>query len=400
MKIAILIERFDPLAGGAERSTAQIAQQLAERGHEVTILTWWHKQEHPLPPVTIEARSTRRKLSGVRLGKFVRWTADALRSGRIDTSLSVTTAVPAAIVQPRGGTVAETLDRNIALRTSPLARTAKKITTALSYKRRRLLALERQTLNDPSVRYIAAVSDYVADQLKRHYQIDDDRVQVINNASQMPAADDAQRAGWRSVIRRGFGAADTTTVYLFAALNPRLKGARSLLEAVRLLKQQGRNFRLFIAGAVSYRLQERAQRLGIRDRVSFVGPTQNMAALYCAADVTVHPTFYDPSSKVVIESLMMGTPAISTAYNGASALLAADGADHSARLGLVIPDPADHTALAAAMAELADPARRTHCHAMRHQLAADLSMGRHVDQLEHLLESAATPLAGPTRLVV
>ncbi len=65
------------------------------------------------------------------------------------------------------------------------------------------------------------------------------------------------------------------------------------------------------------------------------------------------PTFYDPSSKVVIESLMMGTPAISTAYNGASDFIAP--ADGSAR-GRVIADPSDHRALAQAMIELWDPA--------------------------------------------
>ena len=31
-----------------------------------------------------------------------------------------------------------------------------------------------------------------------------------------------------------------------------------------------------------------------------IGPTRQMAELYCAADVTVLPTYYDPSSKVVI----------------------------------------------------------------------------------------------------
>ena len=39
MKLAMVIERFDPAAGGAERSTFQIAGELLSRGHDVTIIT-------------------------------------------------------------------------------------------------------------------------------------------------------------------------------------------------------------------------------------------------------------------------------------------------------------------------------------------------------------------------
>jgi UDP-glucose:(heptosyl)LPS alpha-1,3-glucosyltransferase len=46
-----------------------------------------------------------------------------------------------------------------------------------------------------------------------------------------------------------------------------------------------------------------------------------MAAYYHAADVCVHPTYYDPCSRVVLEALAQGVPCITTAFNGASEVM-------------------------------------------------------------------------------
>jgi glycosyltransferase involved in cell wall biosynthesis len=89
---------------------------------------------------------------------------------------------------------------------------------------------------------------------------------------------------------------------------------------------------------------------------------------------------------VVIESLLAGTPAISTACNGASEWL--EGAGFEPR-GRVIADPADDAALAAAMTELCDEPMRARCRASIEAMAAPISMREHVDRLEAVLEEAA-----------
>ena len=112
-----------------------------------------------------------------------------------------------------------------------------------------------------------------------------------------------------------------------------------LLHAAKRLVDQGGEPTLLLAGKIVMAGKDLATKLGIRDRVRIVGSTNQMAELYAAADVTVLPTFYDPSSKVVIESLMMGVPAISTSYNGASEFIRGE-SDGRPR-GRVIDDPAD-----------------------------------------------------------
>ncbi len=385
MHVAVVIERFAPQAGGNEKSTAQIVDELTARGCRVTVITGAMIDQDAPSHAAVIAMGERRLKSALQLRRFARWAQDRLNELEPDVSLSVTMAVPADVIQPRGGTVRETLERNIALRGAAAARAAKRVSLKLSPKQQLLLALERRCLADPRVKRIVAVSDYVVRQLDRHYGIRDDRVVVIPNASTMPDADDAQRAAWRDSVRTAFSVPDEAVVYLFAAVNPRLKGVRTLIDATRLLIDRGSAPIVLLAGSTSYALQRRAAARGVRDAVRFVGPTQQMPALYAAADVTVLPTFYDPSSKVVLESLMAGVPAISTAFNGASDFIAPPAGP---RRGRVIDDPADAEALAQAMAELADPQARQACARATAGLSSRLSMRCHVDALERVLREA------------
>ncbi|HEX7010699.1 MAG TPA: glycosyltransferase family 4 protein [Phycisphaeraceae bacterium] len=390
LHIAVVIERFDPHAGGAERSTAQIAKELTQRGHRITILTGSSplevQEDLPAGVEVVSLSQNKKSSSALRLLRFSRWAKEQLEQGGFDTSLSVTMAVPARVLQPRGGTVRETLERNIALRPSLTGRAFKRLMARLDPKQRLLLSLEQRNLADPRVHKIVAVSRYVSQQLQKHYGIDAARIECIPNAAVMPQADEQLKQAWRQQVRESFRVPQEATAYLFAAQNPRLKGFEPLLAATKRLVDQGHQPVLLLAGSFWHGHQAQVEAMGLRDQVRFVRQTRQMPALYAAADVTVLPTFYDPASKVVIESLMMGTPAISTAYNGASDFLAPESGPLRGR---VIADPADVDALASAMAELADPQARSQCRSAMVGLGEALSMTRHVDRLEAVLRHAA-----------
>lgn len=390
LNLVIVIEQFNPHAGGAERSTAEIAAELARRGHRVTVLAGACVDIDVLPGVTVKRFAIEPSSTVLRLLLFSRWARRELTEGDYDASLSITMAVPATVVQPRGGTVRETLNRNVALRPKAHKRAWKRVMLALNPKQQTLLALERRTLADPAVRKFAAVSGYVVDQLRNHYDIPPERIELIHNAAAMPKADDAQKQAWRQAVRQGFNVPDDATLYLFAAQNPRLKGYGTLLEAVRQLVREKHKPVVLLAGSFWYPDHAAAVAKGVRGQVRFVRQTRKMAALYAAADVTVLPTYYDPASKVVIESLMMGTPAISTAFNGASDFILPPGGPVRGR---VIADPGDAEALACAMSELADPAERHRCRDACAGLGDSLSMVRHVDRLEAVLIQAAAEAA-------
>ncbi|MFA9477154.1 glycosyltransferase family 4 protein [Phycisphaerales bacterium AB-hyl4] len=387
MRIALVIETFNPTSGGAERSTATIANHLIQRGHEVTVLTGYCPEDLPTQPgLTVKTAMLGRPRGVLRLATFVRWASRQLTE--YDVSLSVTTSVPASVVQPRAGLVMQAQARSVARRDTSLARAAKRFAIACSTRQIALRLAERRTMRDPFVQQFVAISQYVARDMLRYYAIGDDRITIIPNASEMPSVDAAQRAAWRREIRQSFNIPDDTVMYLFPAIDPWRKGILPLMRAAAQLKQRGVPFVIALAGSVSHTQQRLAEQMQLREQVRMVGRTEQMAALFCAADVTVLPTFHDPSSKVIIESLMMGTPAISSGYNGASDFIEPHDTAGSRR-GRVVHEPDDVAGLCQAMTELADAAERERCAKATAGLAESLTMSRHVERLEPVLEAAA-----------
>lgn len=396
LHIALVIERFDPFGGGAERSTAQIAEELVRRGHQVTVLTGptpWTPQDASGEAVT-SALSEIEVIAGpykpgssLGLWRFGRWARQQLEVGGYDVSLSMTMASPATVIQPRGGTVRETLNQNVMMRRGRFRRLVKRLLIQLTPKYQVQLAVERRTLASPIVRRVVAISGYVEQQLQAHYQFPVERMTRVPNAAEMPSVDPQQRQAWRVAIRREFGIADDATAFLFPAHNPALKGFEPLLEATRLLHKQGLNVVLMLAGGFWYGHQKAVCAMELRDQVRFIRHTRQMAPLYAASDAMVLPTFYDPCSKVVIEALMMGVPAISTGFNGASDFIEPSG--ESPR-GRVVENPWDVQDLASAMAAMTDAQERTAFAEATRGLDQLLGMAGHVDALEQVLRAAAT----------
>ena len=411
MKIAIVIERYVPEAGGNERSTEQVARRLIERGHEVTILTGSAGlDDDALPGGTVLAQGRRRARTFVGVIRFICWAESQLRSGRFDVSLSVTPLVAASVLQPRGGTVRETLARNVAIRCGAGAKWLKRTLLAVTLKQQAMLLAERRTLKHARVKKIVAISRYVADQLFYHYTIPSRRIALIPNAADVMARMPAHRAELRRSVRQQFNLGADDVVFLFAAMNPTLKGIAPLMQAMQQVASRCPSARLAIAGSLDYRLGVMAADLQLTDVVRTIGPTRQMDALYAAADVTVLPTYYDPSSKVVIESLLNGTPAITTLYNGAAPWVAdptgqtdlgspldstvdasagAGGAGPPPGAGRVIRSPDDVEALAGAGLDLCDGDERARCAEATQRLDPRLHMDRHVEQLEQVLTEAA-----------
>jgi UDP-glucose:(heptosyl)LPS alpha-1,3-glucosyltransferase len=187
----------------------------------------------------------------------------------------------------------------------------------------------------------------------------------------------------RAEARDRWGLRPDETVALFAAMNYRLKGLVPLLHALSRLAADV-PFRLLVLGNPRTGPYQRlARRLGVADLVCFGGFCSPMREAYFASDFLVHPTFYDPCSLVVLEALACGLPVITTRYNGAAELLSPP------RDGHVLDDPHDHEALARAMRQLLDPARRAACAQAARQAAALWTFEQHYRKLLRVFAEAA-----------
>jgi glycosyltransferase involved in cell wall biosynthesis len=147
-------------------------------------------------------------------------------------------------------------------------------------------------------------------------------------------------------------------------------------------------------GDVAYleRMQAEARRLGVADRVTFLGFRSDVARILSRAAVLVHPARYEETfGLVLLEAMNAGIPVVASRVGGTPEVVE-DGVS-----GLLVP-PGDPAALASAVADLlADEARRARMGAAGRALEQDrFSLARMLDGLNAAYEDVIG--AAPFRL--
>lgn len=125
----------------------------------------------------------------------------------------------------------------------------------------------------------------------------------------------------KQAIRKSLGANPEDFVFAIVARLHPVKGHDILLEA--FAKNDKNPCRLWIIGEGDLRvkLEQQAQKLGIEDRVSFLGKRDDVDELLYAADVSLLTSHSESFPLVLLESADMATPVISTNVGGVPALI-------------------------------------------------------------------------------
>ena len=383
MKIALVIERMDVHRGGRETSTAQIAEALAARGHEVSIIC----RSGSWRSAGVELRQLGRRglLRVEHLRNFVADVADQIARVQHDVVHAMLPVPSADVYQPRGGTVPGQRQAHRRRRSAP-ANLAVKLAEPLNLRRREMAELERRVVADQKVLCLA-VSEMVAREFADHYGRTS-RVHVVYNAVEVPDPDDEQWADRRQQLRFRMELGPDDPVFLTVARNFRLKAVdRAIIAFAKWFhSHDGRiNGRLVVVGRDTVEGYQR--HAGLRDvgnQVVFVPQTEEIFQWYAAADVCLLLSWYDPCSRVVLEATRWGIPSITTVYNGAAEILAGGA-------GIVVSSPKDTRAIVRAMDALADRERRGACKEACLQVTDRLSMDRHVDELLSAYREVASP---------
>jgi UDP-glucose:(heptosyl)LPS alpha-1,3-glucosyltransferase len=373
MKVALVVERFDPTRGGLEVSTAQIAEGLARRGQDVTVFCM-------TAGVGGQGfRTQELKCWGLdratRLASFARSVRGAARDGGFDI-VHATLPIPAAnVFQPRGGLVgaqeAGSLRRRRGMR-----RFLAQLAQPLNAHHRKMHSMERKLVADPATLCLA-VSEMVAREFMNYYARDKN-VRVIYNAVDVPGVSQDQRQQWRRERRDQVGVGSGSPLFLFVGMDFRRKG---VVQAIRAFARWCRSSngspdaRFVTVGREDVAAYRRlARKLGVARQVCFEPRADNVWSWYSAADVCVLLSWYDPCSRVVLEAVRWALPSITTVFNGAAEILARGA-------GLVVSSPDDIDAVVKAMSELSDPGRLAARRQACRDVADELSMDRHVEGL-------------------
>jgi UDP-glucose:(heptosyl)LPS alpha-1,3-glucosyltransferase len=385
MKIAIIIERANIILGGAERSVFELATALSSQDIDVHILAAKGQTNAKDIHLLCQKRPGKR----VPLHTFAKAIRKHLAENHYDIIHSVLPFAFADVYQPRGGTFAESILRNAASYQNNLLSTYKRATAFANFRRTLLLRAERKLCRNQNSPVLAALSNYVAEQFKKHYQADDQQIVIIPNGVRInkplyPTEADKLRS--QILTKLAVKEADEPVFLLFVANNFRLKGLAVLIKALHLATTGHRADRacLIIAGhGRSHKYRLLAKKLNVHKKIVFLGPIRHIQNALAITDVAVLPTFYDPSSRFTLEALAADKPVITTRFNGATDLFVDN------RHGRIIDSPEDVPALAEAIAHFtdADNIREASQAIIADNLREKISIGRAAKQLISLYES-------------
>jgi UDP-glucose:(heptosyl)LPS alpha-1,3-glucosyltransferase len=378
MNIAFCYESVLPSRGGCETYIAALAQRLARDGHDVHLYACrWDATALP-PAIHCHRVIVPRHPRFLRPWYFSAACRRRLAGASHEVTVGFDKIAGVDVLYPQGGLYAACAEHNLLKYKSALARRLVRTLKAFDPAHHSFLALERAQYRLGSTPatvggrpLVVAISDMVRQHFESYYGSAALDLRVVRIATNPERFDEHDRPRRRLYWRQHWGFAPQDVVALFAGINYRLKGLEPLLYALRRLRQR-QQVRLLVCGKPDTSGFERlAEKLGVAERVRFIGYCADMRNCYFAADLFVHPTFYDPCSNVVLEALACGLPVITSRYNGASELL------HPPREGFVIDDPHDHEGLAACLEELLDPNRRAACAAAARRTAAGWTFEHH-----------------------
>ena len=168
------------------------------------------------------------------------------------------------------------------------------------------------------------------------------------------------------------GAAIRDSIWLFPASGWHRKGLPLLFEALATMPDSG--LRLWIAGRDDERpWRKTAEKLGIGERIRFLGPRDDLEVVYGAVDGMVLPTRYDAFANVTLEAAASGLPIITTRANGAAEWLGDD--------VCLLESARDPAALAQAFINLANVEQRRALGQRAQKRARSLDWAQHVSLL-------------------
>jgi glycosyltransferase involved in cell wall biosynthesis len=183
---------------------------------------------------------------------------------------------------------------------------------------------------------IIAVSQKVKQELL-DIGVSGDRIEVITNGVDLeefaPGASDRSNLGLPNDVVLALFAGDIRT--------PR-KNLDTVLQAV----SQVSNLHLAVAGDTKDSpYPQLAEKLGISNRVHFLGYRRDMSNLMKAVDLFIFPSRYEACSLVLLEAMASGIPVITAQTSGGAELV-------SPECGFILSDPDDLTALTGVLEQL------------------------------------------------
>lgn len=364
MKIAITHTRYTRI-GGVEGYIRDLVARLLDAGHEVHYFCqWWdkdadarikfHKIPNPWKPIRF-----------LKVRSFDRAVTNLVKPEEWDVVHGFSKSSRQDVYTDGSGTLEDYQTYSLDATSSPLVSALKR----MSPHQREVAAIERRRFTRGNFKKIIAMSRLAASQIQRRYGLSDSEVEVVYNGIDLARFKPENGPTLGPAFRDRLGVKPDELVCLLVGNDYRRKGVETLVEAAAILAHDAsftRRFRVAVVGkerhAREQEIIKRSKELGVQELVKLHGPNAGIERFFAAADVFVLPTRFDIFGQVVLEAMASGVPPIVSAEAGAAECVK-DG-----ETGLVLRDPRDAKALAAAIRRLAED------RALRDRMAANAAL--------------------------
>lgn len=301
LRIAILTRNFDPTGGGAERYTVALAERLAVR-HEVHVFA-----QHIANPA---CGLTYHRLPAL---KKPRWLNQLLFAYLAHRRTRVGFDIIHAHENGWAGDVqtvhVRPMRQNLLGSVGGIRRRLRWLKILTSPRLASYLWLERSRFSPCPGRTVVAVSATLQQEVMASYPKSAACLTVIPPGVTLPDTPPAQ-----AEARQALGLPEGIPLLLFVAHDLARKGLDTALQALRdaasVLSQPPH---LAVVGGNPgqiHHYRALAARLGLGERVHFLGPQRAMSMVYAAADLLIHPTREDTFGMVVLEAMAHGLPVV------------------------------------------------------------------------------------------
>ena len=340
-RVALVRGRYDP-AGGAERFVQSALAALRSQGASITVVAreWPGHDGSAILVRPFHLGSLWRDFA------FARAACAELRRRRFDLVQSHERIACCDVYRAGDGVHAQWLAER-ARAQGPMARLASR----LSPHHRYVLAAERALFASPRLRAVICNSEMVRGEIASRFGTDPETLILIRNAVDADRFHPGLKAEMGDAVREQLGIPRGAQLVVHVGSGFERKGVRFLLEAVARAATKpwaivaGRDKRAARYAAL-------ARRLGIADRVRFVGSVSDVRPYLAAGDAFVLATLYDPQPNAALEAMASGLAVITTPRCGAAELLREGESGY-------IRDALDVAGLAHAIERLEPPAART-----------------------------------------
>ena len=378
MRVA-LVHMRQAQAGGTERYLNHLAQHLAQRGDEVTIVCR-SREETPHPSVRFELLRPLAIGSAWRLSSFAKAVEEHVRTASYELVFGLGKGWAQDVVRLGGGLHATYLD---------LAHEAtragwKRFLPGSELKHKLALAAEARALRSPQLVRIVVNAQMVQRDAMARYDLPEERFRLVYNGVDLERFHPRRRASDGAALRKANAIEPDAPVVLFLGSGYGRKGLDRVLEAFAELRRGRPAARLLVAGYDSQQasFERRAADLGLVEAVRFLGGRRDAEVCFAAADVYVLPTRYDPFANTTLEALASGLPVITTRGNGAHELL------EERVQGSVLESAEDELGLALALAWWLEPATLARGRTAARELAEQHSAESKMRQSAAILDEA------------